>query len=44
MTGGQFSPTTPFGLKTSSSPYGNVEPSFDICGLAGDEVRVAEWE
>jgi len=34
MTGGQFSPTTPFGLKTSSSPYGNVESAFDICGLA----------
>lgn len=34
MTGGQFSPTTPFGLKTSSSPYGNLESAFDICGLA----------
>jgi 2-oxoglutarate ferredoxin oxidoreductase subunit beta len=34
MTGGQFSPTTPFGLKTSSSPYGNLESTFDICGLA----------
>jgi len=34
MTGGQFSPTTPFRLKTSSSPYGNLEPPFDICGLA----------
>lgn len=34
MTGGQFSPTTPFGLKTSSSPYGNLESPFDICGLA----------
>jgi 2-oxoglutarate ferredoxin oxidoreductase subunit beta len=34
MTGGQFSPTTPFGMKTSSSPYGNLESPFDICGLA----------
>ena len=34
MTGGQFSPTTPFRLKTSSSPYGNLEAPFDICGLA----------
>ena len=34
MTGGQFSPTTPSGLKTSSSPYGNLESPFDICGLA----------
>jgi len=36
MTGGQFSPTTPFGLETSSSPYGNLEHPFDICGLAGE--------
>ena len=34
MTGGQCSPTTPYGTITSSSPYGNLEPSFDICGLA----------
>lgn len=34
MTGGQFSPTTPLGLRTSSSPYGNLESTFDICGLA----------
>lgn len=31
MTGGQCSPTTPLGVKTTSSPYGNLEPSFDIC-------------
>lgn len=31
MTGGQCSPTTPLGVKTISSPYGNLEPSFDIC-------------
>ena len=34
MTGGQCSPTTPFGTTTSSSPYGNLEPPFDICRLA----------
>ena len=34
MTGGQYSPTTPFGSWASTSPYGNVENSFDICGLA----------
>jgi 2-oxoglutarate ferredoxin oxidoreductase subunit beta len=30
MTGGQVSPTTPSGVKTTSSPYGNLEPAFDI--------------
>ncbi len=34
MTGGQTSPTTPYGVKTTSSPYGNLEPDFDICRLA----------
>ena len=33
MTGGQCSPTTPSGVKTTSSPYGNPEPDFDICRL-----------
>jgi len=31
MTGGQLSPTTPYGVKTISCPYGNLEPAFDIC-------------
>lgn len=34
MTGGQCSPATPSGMITSSSPYGNLEPHFDICELA----------
>ncbi len=34
MTGGQVSPTTPFEMVTSSSPFGNLEPPFDICELA----------
>lgn len=34
MTGGQSSPTTPYGVTTASAPYGNLEPSFDICRLA----------
>lgn len=34
MTGGQYSPTTPMGSWGSTAPYGNVENSFDICGLA----------
>lgn len=31
MTGGQFSPTTPQNAKTSTTPYGMIEPDFDIC-------------
>ncbi len=34
MTGGQCSPTTPHGVKTVSSPYGNPENNFDISLLA----------
>lgn len=35
MTGGQFSPTTPQGAKTSTTPYGMIEPDFDVCKLVG---------
>jgi 2-oxoglutarate ferredoxin oxidoreductase subunit beta len=34
MTGGQFSPTTPPGTFTATTPYGMMEPGFDICSLA----------
>ncbi len=34
MTGGQASPTTPAHKKGTTAPYGSVEPSFDIAGLA----------
>lgn len=34
MTGGQHSPTTPIGAKTSTMTYGNIDPNFDICLLA----------
>lgn len=34
MTGGQYSPTTPEGSQTRTSPYGSIEPPFDICDLA----------
>ncbi|NOR44271.1 MAG: 2-oxoacid:ferredoxin oxidoreductase subunit beta [Candidatus Delongbacteria bacterium] len=34
MTGGQHSPTTPIGFKASTTIYGNIDPSFDICLLA----------
>jgi len=33
MTGGQYSPTTPFGAYASTTPFGNVEYDFDICEL-----------
>lgn len=34
MTGGQYSPLTPTGKYATTSPYGNIERSFDICNLA----------
>ncbi len=34
MTGGQHSPTTPCGFKTTTTPYGMVEHAFDISALA----------
>ena len=34
MTGGQYSGTTPEDSITTTSPYGHIEPPFDICQLA----------
>lgn len=34
MTGGQVAPTTPAGAITQTTPRGNVEQPFDLCGLA----------
>lgn len=34
MTGGQFSPTTPYGLKATTAPHGHVEHAFNISRLA----------
>jgi 2-oxoglutarate ferredoxin oxidoreductase subunit beta len=34
MTGGQVSPTTPRGMNASTAPFGNIEPAFNISGLA----------
>ncbi len=34
MTGGQYSPTTPFGSQTTTSVYGHVEHAFSIAELA----------
>jgi 2-oxoglutarate ferredoxin oxidoreductase subunit beta len=45
MTGGQVAPTTPLGLTTVTTPFGNPEPPFDLCELvkgAGASF-VARW-
>jgi 2-oxoglutarate ferredoxin oxidoreductase subunit beta len=34
MTGGQYSPTTPLDGMSTTTPYGNIDPEFDICNLA----------
>lgn len=34
MTGGQCSPTTPIGKYATTTPYSNIDPSFNISGLA----------
>ncbi len=34
MTGGQGSPATPPGSRSTTTPYGNVEKNFDPCSLA----------
>ena len=34
MTGGQYSPTTPYGMKSTTTPYSNVEHAFNISELA----------
>jgi len=33
MTGGQVAPMTPSQVRTMTTPFGNPEPSFDICEL-----------
>jgi 2-oxoglutarate ferredoxin oxidoreductase subunit beta len=33
MTGGQFSPMTPFGERGTTAPYGNIDHAFDIVKL-----------
>jgi len=34
MTGGQYSPTTPYGMKSTTSVYTNIEQAFNISELA----------
>jgi len=45
MTGGQVAPTTPQELKTMTTPYGNVEPRFDLCELVATAgaTFVSRW-
>jgi 2-oxoglutarate ferredoxin oxidoreductase subunit beta len=45
MTGGQAAPTTPMGLKTTTTPYGTFENPFDISRLviAAGASFVARW-
>ncbi|HSO20483.1 MAG TPA: thiamine pyrophosphate-dependent enzyme, partial [Desulfosarcina sp.] len=45
MTGGQAAPTTPRGTATVTSPYGNMEHSFDIAPMiaAAGAAYVARW-
>lgn len=33
MTGGQYSPMTPYGSKATTAPYSTIEPDFDIVEL-----------
>lgn len=45
MTGGQVAPTTPVGVKTTTSPHKNIEPPFkvaDLVATAGASY-VARW-
>ena len=45
MTGGQLGPTTPLEANTSTSPYGNFDPPFNLPGLvaAAGANYVARW-
>ncbi|MGI6129835.1 MAG: thiamine pyrophosphate-dependent enzyme [bacterium] len=45
MTGGQVAPTTPINATTTTTPYGSLEPPFDICQLAvsAGATYVSRW-
>jgi 2-oxoglutarate ferredoxin oxidoreductase subunit beta len=45
MTGGQVSPTTPAGISTTTTPYGNLEPPMKIAEVvaAAGADYVARW-
>ncbi len=45
MTGGQLAPTTPYGMKTTTTPYGNPEEPMDTCDIVASAGAnyVARW-
>jgi 2-oxoglutarate ferredoxin oxidoreductase subunit beta len=45
LTGGQLAPTTPMYSYTNTSPYGNIEPNFDLIELmkASGATYLARW-
>ncbi len=45
MTGGQVAPTSPLGVVTTTTPYGNIEDPFDMCqmAVAAGAAYVARW-
>ena len=45
MTGGQVAPTTPVGVKTTTTPHRNVEPAFKVAELVATAGAsyVARW-
>lgn len=45
MTGGQVAPTTPPGVRTTTTPHGNVETQFNVAELvaAAGASYVARW-
>lgn len=45
MTGGEVAPTTPRGIKTRTTPFGNLERPFDLSKLvvAAGGTYVARW-
>lgn len=45
MTGGQFAPTTPLGVITTTTPLGSFENPFDLCDLArsAGATYISRW-
>lgn len=45
MTGGQVAPTTPSGAVSMTTPYGNIEPDFNLVSIAAatGATFVARW-